>query len=339
MYPMLRNILSLILTFLFVSNLSFAQVNAVTLEGDAASFNDSATTSRHFLGTIGRTPNPHYSPLPTDWWSVINIRHRNGSADGPLWGTQIATGLTYNRNRMFLRSQVGGTWDNWVEVLTNATPRALINGAVDDGYSALQANGNVSATSYIARQETGQYGSRLYSLHNTQDLPRFALGYHQLETGNNTGSNFAIFSYDDGGNYLGAPLVIARATGNVGIGTDITNAKLTVNGGILAKKVKVSENLTVWPDYVFDKNYVLPSLEYVAQYISKHQHLPEIPSAAEVAVQGHDLGEMNKKLLKKVEELTLYLIDQQKQLEQQAKKQSAQQEEINALRVAMDKRK
>lgn len=128
------------------------------------------------------------------------------------------------------------------------------------------------------------------------------------------------------GPYLNKPLVFVRnagtetmridQNGNVGIGTSNPNGyKLAVAGTAIAQKVKVTAAAASWPDYVFHKEYVLPSLQEVAAYIAIHQHLPEIPSAAEIEKNGQDLGEMNKQLLKKVEELTLYIIQQQKETE------------------------
>jgi uncharacterized protein (DUF1499 family) len=70
-----------------------------------------------------------------------------------------------------------------------------------------------------------------------------------------------------------------------------------------------------WPDYVFHDQYNLPSLNQVESFIKLNRHLPEIPSEAEIQKNGQNLGEMNSKLLKKVEELTLYLISQQKEIE------------------------
>lgn len=75
-----------------------------------------------------------------------------------------------------------------------------------------------------------------------------------------------------------------------------------------------------WPDFVFRQDYLLPSLQQVEKYIIHNGHLPDIPAATEVEKDGLDLGEMNKKLLLKVEELTLYLIQQQKLNEQQSEK-------------------
>jgi hypothetical protein len=95
--------------------------------------------------------------------------------------------------------------------------------------------------------------------------------------------------------------------GNVGIGTLTPKETLSVNGNIRAKQVKVES--ANWPDYVFKKEYQLPSLQEVKAYIDQNQHLPEIPSEQQIAKEGLNLGEMNKLLMKKVEELTLYMIE------------------------------
>ena len=94
-------------------------------------------------------------------------------------------------------------------------------------------------------------------------------------------------------------------TGNVGIGTTTPTSKLSVNGTIQAKEVIVN---TGWSDYVFSPTYRLKPLSEVAAYIHENHHLPDIPSEGEVRETGVSLGEMQSKLLAKVEELTLHMI-------------------------------
>ena len=90
---------------------------------------------------------------------------------------------------------------------------------------------------------------------------------------------------------------------------------LAVNGNILTKKVRVTQN--GWPDYVFDSAYKLQPLENVANYIKNNKHLPDVPAAAEMSKEGGlDLGDNQAVLMRKIEELTLYMITQQKQIEE-----------------------
>lgn len=105
---------------------------------------------------------------------------------------------------------------------------------------------------------------------------------------------------------------IIKGDGSVGIGTTTTSTyKLSVNGTIRSKEVKVEAN---WSDFVFDNDYELRTLEEVEEHINEMGHLPEIPSEAEVTENGINLGEMDAKLLQKIEELTLYMIDMNKRM-------------------------
>ncbi|KZS40255.1 hypothetical protein AWE51_04680 [Aquimarina aggregata] len=105
-------------------------------------------------------------------------------------------------------------------------------------------------------------------------------------------------------------------SGSVGIGTrDTKGYRLAVVGKVVAEEVKVALYNT-WPDYVFEENYELPTLKEVEIHIQEKGHLPNIPSAKKVEKEGIQLGEMNAKLLQKIEELTLYIIAQNKKTEQ-----------------------
>ncbi len=125
-------------------------------------------------------------------------------------------------------------------------------------------------------------------------------------SGNNR--NFTIYETGANKNYL----TINQADGSVGIGTTTPGAKLDVSGDVkISGAIRVA-SWTIAPDYVFEKDYKLNSLDHVERYINQNKHLPEIPSAKEIKEKGLDLAEMNLKLLKKVEELTLYSIKQEK---------------------------
>lgn len=106
--------------------------------------------------------------------------------------------------------------------------------------------------------------------------------------------------------------IYVTRSGNMGIGKKKPTDKLEVNGQIHARSVKV--DLKKWADTVFEKDYDLTRLSDIETYVNKYGHLPEIPSAATVLKEGIELGEMNRLLLKKVEELTLHLIEQDKQI-------------------------
>ena len=97
--------------------------------------------------------------------------------------------------------------------------------------------------------------------------------------------------------------------------------KLAVSGGILTEKVRVATNGTAfWADYVFDKSFRLKSLKEVENFIKENKHLPDVPSTADVTKNGIDLAETQALLLQKIEELTLYVIEQNKKIERLNKK-------------------
>ncbi|MEE3999167.1 hypothetical protein V1T75_02365 [Tenacibaculum sp. FZY0031] len=156
-------------------------------------------------------------------------------------------------------------------------------------------------------QNTSQHGIYIQVEKNGGDL---------IRTSNNGGTDQSAFT--------------VRNNGNVGIGTANPDAKLSVNGTIHSKEVKV--DLTGWPDYVFSKEYTLPSLYEVEKHINEKGHLQNIPSAKEVAKDGGiELGEMNRKLLEKIEELTLYTIQQEKSINELKKIVKQQSKQLESL--------
>ncbi|HEY9533556.1 MAG TPA: hypothetical protein VIQ77_03435 [Mucilaginibacter sp.] len=174
-----------------------------------------------------------------------------------------------------------------------------VNGAINSNNDIISTNGTVRA---------------LLSVSNS---------YTTGVVGTTTNHDFAIYT-----NSL--PVARFKTNGNVGIGTTQPDEKLTVNGTIHSKEVKVDLSVP-GPDYVFDANYKLTDLTELKSYLQKNHHLPEIPSAEQMKKEGLNLGEMNTNLLKKVEELTLYIIEKDKQLSDQQQSIQAQQKQINEL--------
>lgn len=152
-----------------------------------------------------------------------------------------------------------------------------------------------------------------------------------LDFGVNGGSGSYLQSTNQTALNATYPLLLNPNGGNVGIGTtDTKGYKLAVNGTVVANAMTVK--VYPWADYVFSKTHRLPTLTEVKDYIDKNHHLPDMPSAAQVEKDGLNLGEINTVLTKKVEELTLYLINGEKRendLRSQVNKLQQQLQDIN----------
>ena len=163
-------------------------------------------------------------------------------------------------------------------------------------------NGNEAQLRFRAKSTTGGTLHADMSLYATGGNSGF-LGF-KVPHDNSPGQNFDM---------------IIDHQGKVGIGTTTTGThKLAVDGSIGARKVKVE--MGSWSDFVFDHDYKLRSLAEVESFIAQNKHLPDVPSQAEVVKEGNDLGSMDAILLQKIEELTLYLIEQNKKIEALEKK-------------------
>lgn len=152
---------------------------------------------------------------------------------------------------------------------------------------------------------TDSYGIRLYS--NTDN----GMNGLQIQTANSSSSYQNL-------NYVTRFAI--NLNGNIGIGTMFPAYKLDVIGTIRAREIKVDMN---GADFVFENGYKLIPLIELEKFVKERKHLPEIAPAKEMKVNGTDLGEMNSKLLQKIEEMTLYIIDQNKKmlvLEQKVRK-------------------
>lgn len=143
------------------------------------------------------------------------------------------------------------------------------------------------------------------------------IGVRNLTTPSNSDFHIGLTQEQDG-------IFHIQPDGNIGIGTVSPGNRLEVNGTVRSKEVIVEA--INWPDYVFEVDYSLLSLKELEAYISVYKHLPEIPTAKEVEENGQLVGEIQKLLLKKIEELTLYSIELEKARDRQEKINKEQQE-------------
>jgi len=285
------------------------------------------------------------------WYHLFVMRHSNESNNH-----QLQLSFSYSENdKLFFRKLANSSGQNWYEVATRGTNNfsgnQVINGHVGIGTNYPQQkfvvsnNGAEGFEVYLdpAASIVGlQSYNRVANGHSKMqlDASQFAFMYGHVGIGttypqqkfvvsNNGAEGFEVYldpsagivglqSYNRISNGYSKMQIdasqFAFMYGKVGIGIANPKNELDVNGTIHSKEVKV--DMLNWPDFVFQKEYNLSTLEEVERHIAEKGHLENIPSEEEVLKNGINLGEMNSKLLQKIEELTLYIIAQDKKTEQ-----------------------
>lgn len=194
-------------------------------------------------------------------------------------------------------------------------PVTLLNVNVGDGGANGIAGVRIGGLGNYASLELGIDGSYDGMIRSFGNNLKYYAGHWKIK-GNVASENHSHNWYTSkvGSSDWSTVKMILNHNGNLGIGTTNPGSwRLAVNGKIRAKEIKVE---TGWSDFVFQKDYELPTLEEVEDHIKEKGHLKDIPSAEEVEENGVFLGEMNSKLLQKIEELTLYTIQQQKEIKE-----------------------
>ena len=236
------------------------------------------------------------SPRPA--WGQSAVWQPQGATTGNIYynGGNVGIGTASPSAKLSVSGDVSATGSLTVQQTIN-----LVNPAVDGNSTVLLGEGGVTTMHLF------------YSGTNNQFIIRDQVGGNDIVRFNRAVGNYnAIFP-----------------TGSVGIGTTNPQYKLAVNGTIGAKDVIVTN--TGWPDYVFRPGYRLRPLSEVGAYIRTHRHLPDIPTEAEVKEKGVSVGDMQAKLLAKVEELTLHMIQADERSNQMEKQNRELRERVAQL--------
>lgn len=206
---------------------------------------------------------------------------------------------------------LNSTGQRAIRIWTDATNSYIYSGGTGTGNLILNTTGRVGIGTTAPEEELDVRGrikikdaAPVIEMHESESNAKWFFvsdgNQFNIRQGSTSGSNTKFAIAEDG---------------SVGINTSITKGHtLAVKGDIIAEEVLVAL-YDDWPDYVFESNYELRDLLELDKYIQENKHLPAIPSAEEVKENGFSLGEMDAKLLEKVEELTLYVIQLKKELE------------------------
>ncbi|WP_443946637.1 hypothetical protein ACJVDH_05910 [Pedobacter sp. AW1-32] len=258
-----------------IGNVTAIENNGGIRVGNAGAYTNSRSSFNAYTSGLDAQPNTGW--IAADFGGADNTTDRLVIGTG--FGGKAVIG-THNYNLTawggdLLISPLGG--------------KVGIGTTVPDAPLTVYGNSNI----YPAR--TGSGDARVFRITTTiADFPFL-------------NNDYPVILSSGGGNQ---PLVLDAA--RIGIGTSSPQERLSVNGKIGATEIQIRSD--GWPDYVFKADYQLPSLPEIEQQIKLSGHLSEIPSAKDVETNGVALGEMNKLLLKKVEELTLHLIEKDKQI-------------------------
>jgi len=197
-----------------------------------------------------------------------------------------------------------------------ATPGIAINSTTKNVYIGSTEYSSPSKLNIKVDFNSSTDKTCVYSVLNTFNTSEIGFGYYLSLTGPGANSSNALFVSNS--NFSEPRVFNVRGDGTTEIGGASYNgiygsAKLSVNGLIAAKEIIV--NATSWADFVFDNDYNLMSIDNVDKYIKTNGHLPDIPDYKSVTSNGYSVGNMDKILLQKIEELTLYIIDLKKEID------------------------
>jgi len=308
-------------------------------------------------------------PIPVTNVGVLGIKPDNGWEGAAIYGWNNSSYPGNNYGGLFVADGAGTQTVNYgvYSVTKNANQaiagyfqgRVQVEGnsktslAADSLYTVFSSHVNHSyyndtyAISGVSTPQPGWgygvYGEGGYrgveGNANAQNYSGYAYGVYGQATGSNTGVRIGVYGYASGGitNWGSYFLGSNYMSGDLRIGTTTaaTGYALSVNGKIACTEVLVQDP-GAWPDYVFTSDYKLRSLDNLEQNIKENGHLPGLPSAQEIETNGLHIGDMQKQVVEKVEELTLYTIEQGKMLQELKKEIDALKAENTSLKKAIN---
>lgn len=327
---MLKKASQITIGLFIIGSSSFAQqwtgttdINGNTYRNGSVSIGSSNSASKLDVRTSGVGPADQYALYlqnPSNaGYAAVEMNFGSGSISNSSIKAQ-RNNLTNGSSFIFSTSDASGT----------SQPRMTLNdfGKVGIGTLAPWAKldirtGGASGTDQDALNIKNPSSAAYAGVTLTMGSGSNSFSTIQAQRNNLTNGSTLIFNTSDASE-TSQPRMIINDAGNIGIGTlQPGSFKLAVEGKIAARGVKVTL-ANPFPDYVFESNYQLRPLANLESYINQNKHLPGIPSAAEVKKEGGiELGEMNVKLLEKIEELTLYVIELKKENEQMKKEITA----------------
>lgn len=261
--------------------------------------------------------------------SKLNIVHQTESSDkgALIIGNGSAPNLRFGYNTTYSWIQAHGTAPLYINELGNDL--ILNRSAGNVGIGTITPTNKLDVRGSVTI-DNGQ-NATIFTGVGTQELNRYLTLINSTGLSSASGLKAGGILVSDAYAYANPGKNDLIVKGNVSVGTTSSQGhKLAVAGSVIAESVTVKLK-SGWPDYVFEEDYKMKSLAEIEAFIKTNKHLPGIPSQKQVEEEGVNLGEMNRKLLEKVEELTLILIQKDKIQTLQSEKISDQEERIKAL--------
>lgn len=275
--------------------------NQVRMTVDSAGRIGIGTLSPGYLFEVKNTLNANPVSLTSEFSTSANVQtqyvgSRNIGSGGSIAGRFEAFGGGGGSNTGIIAYVQDGTSNIGISTSVTATTGQTGYGIYASAYG--------SGTNYAAYLSGKTYISDRLLIGTTSATAK-------LNVLNSDTALTTFKVYANGGNRL---LVDGKGRVMIGTTTPANGYALSVKGKVICDELKVELSAN-WPDYVFSKNYKLLSIDEVESHINEFNHLPGIPAAAEMEANGISVGEMQTKLVEKVEELTLYIIQLKKEIE------------------------